>query len=101
MDHFTPKNEQLSALTKLEGISWYQGKDLVEEYIDQFVELIDLAKYHNSKITMIKFCKGLKSGTQTKVTLLGHGVPDFDNPKGGMRQLGGLLRTKRQMMHSW
>ena len=28
------KNEQLTALTKLEGTSWYQGKDLVDDYID-------------------------------------------------------------------
>jgi len=31
---FCMKNEQLTALTKLEGTSWYQGKDLVKDYID-------------------------------------------------------------------
>ena len=30
----SPKNEQLSTLTKLEGSSWYQGKDSVEDYTD-------------------------------------------------------------------
>ena len=29
LDQFCPKNEQLTALTKLEGTSWYQGKDLL------------------------------------------------------------------------
>jgi len=31
---FCVKDEQLAALTKLEGMSWYQGKDLVKDYID-------------------------------------------------------------------
>ena len=34
LDQFCPKNEQLTALTKLEGTSWYQGKDLVDDYTD-------------------------------------------------------------------
>ena len=55
VDHFTPKNEQLSALTRLEGAGWYQGKDSVEEYIDRFTELIDLAEYHDNKMIVIKF----------------------------------------------
>ena len=32
LDQFCPKNGQLTALTKLEGTSWYQGK--VDDYID-------------------------------------------------------------------
>jgi hypothetical protein len=36
IDLFCPKNEQLMALMKLEGTSWYQAKDSVEEYIDRF-----------------------------------------------------------------
>ena len=39
---FCPKNEQLAALTRLEGTSWYQAKDLVEDYINWFQELIDV-----------------------------------------------------------
>ena len=32
-NQFCPKNEQLMALTMLEGTSWYQAKDPVDEYI--------------------------------------------------------------------
>ena len=35
-DQFCPKNEQLMALTRLEGSSWYQAKDPVDDYIDRF-----------------------------------------------------------------
>ena len=43
LDQFCPKNKQLTTLTKLKGTSWYQGKDPVDDYIDRFQELIDLA----------------------------------------------------------
>jgi len=33
-EYFTLRDEQLLAITKLEGTSWYQGKDLVKDYID-------------------------------------------------------------------
>ena len=55
LDQFFPKNKQLTALTKLEGTSWYQGKDPVDDYIDRFQELIDLAKYDDNKTIVIKF----------------------------------------------
>ena len=70
------------ALTWLEGMGWYQGKDPVEEYINHFVELVDLAEYHDSKMVVIKFWKGLEPGIQTKVAQLGNGILDFDNPEG-------------------
>ena len=54
-DQFCPKNEQLMALTRLEGTSWYQAKDLVDDYIDCFQELIDLVEYDDNKTIIIKF----------------------------------------------
>ena len=41
------------ALTKLKGTSWYQGMDLVDDYIDQFQELIDLAEYDDDNVKNI------------------------------------------------
>ena len=31
VEHFFLKDEQLLAITKLEGMSWYQGRDMVED----------------------------------------------------------------------
>ena len=56
---FCPKNEQLAAPTRLKGMSWYQAKDLVEDYIDWFQELIDIVEYDDDKAIVIKFHKGL------------------------------------------
>ena len=40
-------------------MSWYQGKDSVEDYIDRFSELVDLAEYLDDKTIVIKFPEGL------------------------------------------
>ena len=81
-DQFCPKNKQLMALTRLEGTSWYQAKDPVDDYIDHFQELIDLAEYDDDKTIVIKFQCRLNPALQNQVALLGDGAPDFDNPKG-------------------
>ena len=70
------------ALTNLKGTSWYQGKDLVDDYIDQFQELIDLAEYDEDKTIVIKFRRGLNPTLQNQVALLGDGSPDFRDPEG-------------------
>ena len=80
-EQFCPKKKQLSALTKLEGTSWYQGKDSVEDYIDRFQELIDISRFSDNKTVVIKFWRGLDPGIQSRVALLGDSTPDFDNPK--------------------
>ena len=43
------------AFTRLEGTSWYQAKDPVDDYIDHFQELIDLVEYDDDKTIVIKF----------------------------------------------
>ena len=75
MELICPKNEQLAALTRLEGTSWYQAKDLVEDYIDQFQELIDVVEYDDDKTIVINFCKGLDPAIQNKVALTGDNAP--------------------------
>ena len=81
-DPFCPKNEQLMALTRLEGTSWYQAKDPVDDYIDCFQELINLVEYDNDKTIIIKFQRGLDPALQVQVALLGDGAPNFNDPEG-------------------
>jgi Retrotransposon gag protein len=67
VDQFCPKNKQLTALTKLEGTGWY--KDPVDDYINRFQELIDLAEYGDNKTIVIKFCRGLNPTLQNQVAV--------------------------------
>ena len=69
-NQFCPKNEQLMALTRLEGTSWYQAKDPVDNYIDCFQELTDLVEYDDDKTIVIKFRRRLDPALQNQVTLL-------------------------------
>ena len=82
MKLFCPKNEQLAVLTRLEGTSWYQAKDSVEDYIDWFQELINVAEYDDDKTIVIKFQKGLDPAIQNKVALTGDNALDFDDLEG-------------------
>ena len=81
-NQFCPKNEQLMALTRLEGTSWYQAKDPVDDYIDRFQELTDLVEYDDDKTIVIKFWCRLDPALQNQVALLGDGAPNFDDPEG-------------------
>ena len=81
-NQFCPKNEQLMALTRLEGTSWYQAKDPVDNYIDRFQELTNLAEYDDDKTIVIKFRRRLDPALQNQVALLGDGAPNFNDPKG-------------------
>ena len=82
MEQSCPKNKQLAVLTKLEGTSWYQARDMVENYIDQFQELIDVVEYDDDKTIVIKFWKELDPAIQNKVALTGDNTPDFDDLEG-------------------
>jgi Retrotransposon gag protein/Zinc knuckle len=94
VDQFCPKDEQLTALTKLEGTRWYQGKDPVDDYIDRFQELIDLAEYNDDKTIVIKFRRGLDPTLQNQVALLGDGAPDFDDPEGWYKAARKVSRNR-------
>ena len=82
MELFFPKNEQLTALMRLEGMSWYQAKGLVRDYVDCFQELTEVVEYDDHKTIVIKFYKGLDPMIQNKVVLSGDHTPDFDNLEG-------------------
>jgi hypothetical protein len=56
---FCPKNEATVALTKLESACYYQGRKAVDDYIDEFSELIDEARYTNGLSIVMKFQRGL------------------------------------------
>ena len=99
LDQFCQKNEQLMALTKLKGTSWSQGKDLVDDYIDWFQELIDLAEYDDDKTIMIKFWCRLDPALQNQVALLRDGTT-LEIQRDGMKLLRGYFRTRKQTRSS-
>jgi hypothetical protein len=65
---FCESNKQIKALTKLEGDTWYQQGPSIDNYIDGFEELTDLANLATHAGLVMKFCRGLAHEVQNKVT---------------------------------
>jgi hypothetical protein len=68
MSMFCPENEATTALMRLESDRYFQGKQNVEAYIDEFKDLIDLSGYTDPITIMLKFCRGLNPTTQDRIT---------------------------------
>jgi hypothetical protein len=55
------------ALMRLESDHYFQGKQNVEAYIDEFKDLVDLSGYTDPITIMLKFSQGLNSTTQDRI----------------------------------
>ena len=64
---FCESNEQVRALNQLEGDSWYQRASSIDDYIDKFEELVDLAGLVPDAGLVMKFRRGLNKDLQDKV----------------------------------
>jgi hypothetical protein len=53
---FCPGNEATTALIQLKSDRYYQGKQNVEAYIDEFKDLVDLSRYTDPITIVLKFC---------------------------------------------
>jgi hypothetical protein len=80
-DEFFPKNERQRALTRLETNAYHQNKRSMDEYIDEFRDLIELAGYKEGVAIVMKFRKGLRRDIQDHIAQLAHGRPADSDPQ--------------------
>ena len=78
---FCPKNEVQTAHTDFENTKYHQGSHSVDEYVDDFCELIDHVKYTEGSNITLKFWHGLNSIIQNYIACLTHGRPSDNNPQ--------------------
>ncbi|HEV7738604.1 MAG TPA: hypothetical protein VGO47_14685 [Chlamydiales bacterium] len=65
---FCESHEQVQALTKLEGDSWYQhGMTVNDDYVDTFEDLVEQARLTPDPGLVMKFQRGLAKDIQDKV----------------------------------
>jgi hypothetical protein len=55
---------------KLKTKQYYQNKRDIEEYIDEFEELIDMSQYKDGLAIVLKFHRGLNVTIQDKIAEL-------------------------------
>ena len=67
------------ALAKLETTTYYQGRKSVDDYIDDFRELVEQAGYSEGLPMVVKFRKGLNREIQDQIAQLAVGRPRDDN----------------------
>jgi hypothetical protein len=72
---FCPENEATTALMRLESDSYFQGKQNVEAYINEFKDLVDLSGYADPIAIVLKFHRGLNPTTQDRIAESGMDRP--------------------------
>jgi hypothetical protein len=72
---FCPENEATTALMRLKSNRYYQGKQNVEAYIDEFKDLVDLSGYTDPIAIVLKFRRGLNLTTQDRIAESGTDRP--------------------------
>ena len=72
---FCPAHSDIAAISRLESTSYYQKSQSVDDYLDEFVELIVEAGYTDPKTTVVKFQKGLDPQIQNTIATMAYGRP--------------------------
>ena len=54
-----PLNSEATAVNMLEMSAYFQGKQTVDNYLDQFQDLVYYSGYTDPKTIVVKFCQGL------------------------------------------
>ena len=77
---FTPANAEATAINILEGTSYYQGNRTVDDFLDDFRELIYDSGYTDKKNIVVKFRRGLREPYGTQIATMPGGSPALNDP---------------------
>jgi Retrotransposon gag protein/Zinc knuckle len=78
---FTPAHADALAINRLESTAYYQRNRSLDDYIDEFQDLIVDSGYTDPKTTVVKFRKGLNTQIQNVVATMAAGRPSDESPK--------------------
>ena len=78
---FCPAHSDVAAINKLESTNYYQKTRSVDDYLDEFVELVAEAGYTDPKTTVVKFRKGLEPHIQNTIATMAYGRPSDASPE--------------------
>jgi hypothetical protein len=78
---FLPLNSEATAVNILETTAYFQGKRTVNDYLDQFQDLIDDSGYTDPKTIVVKFRRGLDRRISTALAGMASGRPSDMDPE--------------------
>ena len=78
---FFPLHSDAAATNRLEGISYFQGRRTVDDYLDDFRDLISDSGYTDPKTIVVKFRRGLNPTIADAVATMAAGRPDDLDPE--------------------
>jgi hypothetical protein len=78
---FFPLHSDAVATNKLEGTAYFQGRRAVDDYLDDFRDLISDSGYSDPKTIVVKFRRGLNPSIADAVATMASGRPDDLDPE--------------------
>ena len=78
---FCPAHLDIAAINKLESTTYYQKNRSVDDYLDEFIDLVMEAGYTDPKTIVVKFRKGLDPQIQNTIATMAYGRPSDSAPQ--------------------
>ena len=78
---FTPAHADAVAINRLESSAYYQRNRPLDDYLDEFQDLITESGYTDPKTVVVKFRRGLNAQIQNVVATMTSGRPSDSNPE--------------------
>jgi hypothetical protein len=79
---FTPAHADSLAINRLESTAYFQKSRPLDDYIDEFQDLVTEAGYTDPKTIVVKFRRGLNAQIQNVVATMASGRPSDTSPDG-------------------
>jgi len=79
-EEFCPAHTDIAAINRLESVAYFQNKRSVDEYLDEFMDLVTEAGYTDNKTIVVKFRRGLDPHIQDAIATMTSGRPSDENP---------------------
>src|SRR6202522_3225017 len=74
-EEFCPAHTDIAAINRLESVAYFQNKRSVDEYLDEFMDLVTEAGYTDNKTIVVKFRRGLDPHIQDAIATMTSGCP--------------------------
>jgi Retrotransposon gag protein len=78
---FTPAHADALAVNRLESSAYYQRGRSLDDYLDEFQDLITESGYTDKKTIVVKFRRGLSAQIQNAVATMSSGRPPDTSPE--------------------